>query len=164
MFEKKQGIYNKDLAMKEIRKIVRKELEKVVKESSFISPQGDLQTIKTDDDLILNFTQGRAFAYDKLQNKIDHLGKYELLEYFPKNRKSERWSFEHILPYGEILIADIEHTVNDAGSFWNLQVGKMYKGESMPDIIETSSPIKGFDNFIEYANSEMSQYLEPNRF
>jgi hypothetical protein len=164
MFENLQGIYNKDLAMENVRKIVREQLEKALREAMFITPQGDIQSVKTDDDLILNFTQGRDFAYNKLQDKIQNLDKYELIDYFPKGENSERWSFETPLPYGGVLLVDIEHTVNDKGSLWNLQIGKLYKGEELPDVVENSGPIKGYDNFIRFANSEMSKYLEPNRF
>src|SRR5690348_3532338 len=95
--------------MEEIKRIARKKIIEVI----LSSKEGLGLKTANKDAILRNFELGRAFGKNSLQVDIINLSNYELLDYFPKGEDKDSWLFEYKTSYGEAVLIEIIHIVND---------------------------------------------------
>jgi len=149
-----------------IRKLVREQLEKAlkfIKEDKPFKPELKAAEVKSRDEIIYNFEKGRSFGFNELQNKIENLEYYNLVDYLPLDENLEKWMFEHSTLYGSTLMVEIKHKTTSDKSLWVMIFASLEKGESHPTIENTTGTIAGYDNFIKTANEKLSAFINPKR-
>lgn len=154
--------------MNYLRKIIRKEIEKVISESvSYGTPQADTFENKpvSKDDIIYNYEMGRIFANNNLQVDIDNLNEYTLSEYLPSSINRESWSFDFESVMGTILIIDIVRVIRGGKSFWTMTFATQERGSGqLPAIEDMVEDVEGYDNFVQACNLRMSKTIDPSKY
>lgn len=149
--------------MEEIKRIARKKIIEV-----FLSSKENLGlNISNKDSILRNFELGRTFGQNTLQADINGLGSYELLDYFPKGEDKDSWLFEYKTSYGEAILIEIIHVVNDMEqSFWNLifSVARVEAPETPEIVFETGYISGGYDKFINEVNSKYSKKISTEKY
>ena len=156
--------------MKLIKQIIREELQRVlamISETDFYADtdynQVDIQD-NPKEDIIYDYQKGKVFGEDNLAVDIAFLNRYNLVEYLPKNSNEEIWTFEFETVRGTTLIIDIKRLVQSGVSIWKLSFGQLYKGETMPTLLDETQPIDNYNNFIASVNNKMASKIDPSKY
>lgn len=135
-------------------------------------------TISSAEEILFDYSKGRAFAIDVLQKRIPNLSQYQFAEYFPITQNHERFEFEQILMNGEAYQVAIEHGVDDTGSLWKLFFGAKEETEEQGEqpkyfdapqkeksrqvgirnVIFKTKWTRGFDAFVGLVNSQAEEW------
>lgn len=148
--------------MEEIKKIARKKIIEVILSSR--EKQG--LKISNKDSILRNFELGRAFGKNSLQADIIGLDKYELLDYFPKGEDKDTWLFEYRTSYGEAILIEVIHIVDDMEqSFWKLifSVARKETPET-PEIVFETNHVSSYDKFISDINTKYSGKMNVEKY
>jgi hypothetical protein len=154
--------------MNYLRKIIRKEIGRIISESVFYdTPQADVFENKpvSKDDIIYNYEMGRIFANNSLQADINNLNEYTLSEYLPSSISREGWSFDFESVMGTILIVDITRVIRGGKSFWTMTFATQERGDGqLPTIKDMVEDVEGYNNFIQAVNLRMAKTIDPSKY
>lgn len=147
--------------MEEIKKIARKKIIEVI-----LSSKEKGLKISDKDSILRNFELGRAFGKNSLQVDINGLNKYELLDYFPKGDDKDTWMFEFRTSYGEAMLIEIIHIVNELEqSYWKLIFSVARKeAPETPEIIFDTKYIIGYEEFIDTINGKYGNKINTEKY
>ncbi len=156
--------------MKRLNKIVKEEIERVLKviseENLHANPDFDVfeKNKEQTDNIIYNYEIGREFANNTLQVDINNLNTYNLVEYLPKSISQEKWGFDFVTTIGTTLTVDIIREIRGGKSFWSMIFGILYIGENIPVIKDMIESVEGYDNFIKAANSGIANKIDSSKY
>lgn len=154
--------------MKNLRKIIKEEIEKILSESLFYGQSPSATFIKTPsakDDIIYNYNLGYAFASNTLQTDINNLNRYTLDEYLPKSINEESWSFTYETAVGTILIVDIKRIIRGGKSFWSMIFASQQRSSyGQPEIENEVENVEGYDEFVRVVNETIAGAIDPSKY
>ena len=105
----------------------------------------------SDDEIIGNFDRGRNFGVNKLQQDIKGLDKFHLTDFWPKNEKFEKWTFESDAMAGPQFIVEITKLVKEDKTLWRLHFGRVNQEEgqlAVAEIIRSTERFPSYDKFV----------------
>ena len=140
-------------------------LRKIISEifSETFKPEVMTATKTNNDVIFYDFSKGKNFAYDMLQDKITNLDRYNLSDYIPISETAEKWMFETQSITDKTLLVEIKHKIKEEKSVWYFIFATMDRGETMPVIEYSSGAIENYDNLISTINSKAFALIDPNK-
>ena len=152
-----------------IRESIREAWDSVMSEEQYSGPVTSLENY---DEIINNYPGGNEFA-GILQNDIENLDQYTLLEYIPRGENSEAWTFEFNGIHTPSIF-EVTKNRQNGNTYWTATTGKAYNengNQGQEDryqkkIItakDSVNNVRGYNNFIRSVNMSLSGKLDPSK-